>query len=128
VRKIVLLFALLLIPTLSAGGCQAAQDDIDIELMHIDEVQISIAESYPEQIFVYIKGAFYNSCSELHDVEVEPDGATINITVTTERPINATGLGYLRVFEKNVNLGSKFYSGMTYTVDVNGVTATFTYP
>jgi len=129
-RKFILILSLLLITALAVTGCQDAvtQDDMVIELAPIHDVQISIAESYPEQIFVHIEGGLADSCTELHDIVVEPDDTTINITVTTERPRDAVCAEVYRIFEESVNLGSDFDSGVTYSVDVNGYLASFVYP
>ncbi len=94
----------------------------------IHDVQISVAESYPEQIIVYIKGGLADSCTTFHDIETQRSGNTIYIEVTTERPKDAICAQVYSYFEKNINLGSDFTRGETYIVDVNGITRTFDYP
>ena len=114
----------------AAVGCQynIVVQEIEIRLAPIHEVQVSIAESYPEQIFVYIKGGLADSCTTFHELETERIENTINIEVTTERPRDAVCAQVYGYFEKNVNLGSDFIRGETYIVDVNGVIRTFEYP
>ena len=114
----------------AAVGCQynIVVQEIEIRLAPIHEVQVSIAESYPEQIFVYIKGGLADSCTTFHDLKTERIDNTINIEVTTERPRDAVCAQVYGYFEKNVNLGSDFIRGETYIVDVNGVIRTFEYP
>ncbi|MBA7471826.1 hypothetical protein ES707_07137 [subsurface metagenome] len=112
----------------AAVGCQWGQPELEIKQAPIHEVQVNIAESYPEQIFVYIKGGLADSCTTFHDLETERCENTINIEVTTERPRDAICAQVYGYFEKNVNLGSDFIRGETYIVDVNGVIRTFEYP
>jgi len=115
----------------AAVGCQWGQLELEIKQAPIHEVQVNIAESYPEQIFVYIKGGLADSCTAFHDLKTERCENTINtinIEVTTERPRDAICAQVYGYFEKNVNLGSDFIRGETYIVDVNGVIRTFEYP
>lgn len=112
----------------AAVGCQWGQPELEIKQAPIHEVQVNIAESYPEQIFVYIKGGLADSCTTFHDLKTERCENTINITVTTERPKDAVCAQVYGYFEKNVALGSDFIRGETYIVDVNGVIRTFEYP
>ena len=109
-------------------GCTWWQEDIEIKPAPIHEVQVNIAESFPEQIFVYIKGGLADSCTTLHSVGTERCENTINIVVTTERPKNLACAQVYGFFEENVALGSDFTSGETYIVDVNGVIRSFQYP
>ncbi len=117
------LSAILAIIAVSAG-CQSSTPDtgnqeIEIRSAPIHEVQVNIAESYPVQIFVYIKGGLRDSCTTFHELKVERSGNTVNIEVTTERPRKATCAQVYGYFEENVALGSDFTSGETYTVRVN---------
>ena len=103
-------------------------DAITIETAPIEEVDIVVMESYPEQIGIYIKGGLSDGCTTFHDLVVDRDGMTVTITVTTERPFGASCPAVYTTFEKNVNLGSDFERGATYTLNVNDYTTTFTYP
>ena len=91
-------------------------------------MRISIDESDPQHVLVYIKGGLADSCTTFHDLTAERSGSTITIEVTTGRPVDAICTQIYRYFEKNVSLGSGFTSGQTYSVDVNGVVETFEYP
>ena len=123
IASLVLAVMIFLIP-----GCQGEDSSLEIKLAPIHEVQISIAESFPEQIFVHIKGGLADSCTAFHDLNTERTDTTIKIEVTTERPRGAVCAQVYGFFEKNVNLGSDFTGGQTYTVDVNGTIETFVYP
>ena len=102
--------------------------DIEIKPAPIHEVDIRIAESYPEQIFVYIKGGLADGCTSLKNITTEKDGNIINITVTVQRPKDAICIQVYSFFEESVNLGSDFIRGQSYTVNVNGTAIEFTYP
>jgi hypothetical protein len=102
--------------------------ELEIKPAPIHEVDVRIAESFPEQIFVYIKGGLSDGCTTFNDIQTGINGKTINITVTLQRPRDAICAQVYGYFEKNVALGSNFTRGQTYTVNVNGVTASFIYP
>ena len=103
----------------------SGEGDIEISLAPIHEVDVRFAESYPVQIFVYIKGGFADGCTTFHALTEERDGNNINIEVTTQRPKDAICTQVYGYFEKNVALGSDFVTGETYTVTVNDVVTTF---
>jgi len=130
-KKTLILLALVLAAlAVAAAGCKPSGDgqEIEIRLAPIHEVEVSIAESFPEQIFVYIKGGLADGCTTFNAVETERSGTTIDITVTTQRPRDAVCIQVYSFFEQNVALGSQFTSGQTYTVNVNDVTTSFEYP
>jgi len=122
-----LAFSVLLV---AAVGCQPDTDgqEIIIRPAPIHEVQVIIAESYPPQVFVYIKGGLADSCTTFHELTTERSGNTINITVTTQRPKDAVCAQVYGFFEQNVNLGSDFTSGETYTINVNDEMTSFVMP
>ncbi len=127
--KVILFVALTLVVMVSLlTGCQGDDSGLEIKLAPIHEVQISIAESFPEQVFVHITGGLTDGCTVFHDLTTERTGNIIKIEVTTERPKDAVCVQVYGYFEKSVNLGSDFTSGQTYIVDVNGTTEAFVYP
>lgn len=91
----------------------------------IHEVQVNIAESYPTQVIVYIKGGLADGCTTFHKLTTEQNGNSINIKATTQRPKDVQCTQVYSYFEENVNLGSDFMSGETYTVKVNDTTTSF---
>ena len=127
-KRILCLVALALMALLLAAvSCQPepAESGIEIRLAPIEEVQVNIAESYPQQIFVYIKGGLADGCTTFNALTTERSGNTINITVTTERPKKAICTQVYGFFEKNAALGSDFTSGETYIISVNDETTSF---
>lgn len=93
----------------------------------IHEVTITFLKSNPVQVNVHIQGGLPDGCTKFHDIKMTRDGDTINIEVTTEHPKDTSCPAIYGYFEKDVNLGSEFETGTTYTVEVNDVTETFTY-
>jgi inhibitor of cysteine peptidase len=105
----------------STVACQ----QMDIRPAPIHEVRVAIAESYPPQVMVYIQGGLSDGCTEFHQLKAERSGNEVDITVTTRRPKNAVCTQVYGYFEKNVNLGSDFVSGKTYTININDKTTSF---
>ena len=127
--KQILLMAVIFV-AIAAGvvaSCLPADDEPELEIRPapIHEVRVNIAESYPPQVFVYIKGGLADSCTTFNEVTVERSGNTITIAVTTRHPVDAICAQVYGYFEKNVALGSDFTSGETYTVIVNDQTTSF---
>jgi hypothetical protein len=114
----------------TAFGCRSTpvESGLEIRQAPIHEVQVNIAESYPMQVIIYIKGGLSDSCTTFHEITTERSDSTITITVTTERPKDAVCAQVYSFFEENVNLGSDFTSGKTYVVNVNDTTTSFEMP
>ena len=131
-KRIFYLAALaLLIVMVTSMGCQSETEEqideqrIEIRPAPIHEVQVNIAESFPPQIFVYIKGGLADACTTFYELTVERSGNIINIEVTTQRPKEAICAQVYGYFEENVALGIEFTSGETYTINVNDETTSF---
>jgi hypothetical protein len=106
------------------GSC-ARVEEVELRRAPIHEVKVNIAESYPPQVFVYIKGGLSDACTTFYKLTTERSGNTIYITVIVQRPKGAICAQVYGYFEQNVSLGSNFISGETYTVRVNDVTTSF---
>ena len=131
-KRIFYLAALaLLIVMVTSMGCQSETEEqideqrIEIRPAPIHEVQVNIAESFPPQIFVYIRGGLADACTTFYELTVERSGNIINIEVTTQRPKEAICAQVYGYFEENVALGIEFTSGETYTINVNDETTSF---
>lgn len=92
----------------------------------ITEVQIQMMESWPLQASVQIDGELGDGCTELEPITTEREGDTFIINVQTARPAGAACTLELRFFSETVPLDIEGLEAGTYTVDVNGVTETFT--
>jgi inhibitor of cysteine peptidase len=125
VKRRWLLAIIALIAISAAAGCKADVEDILIRDAPIHEVRINIAESFPPQVFVYIKGGLSDGCTTFNGTTVTRQGNTIDINVTTARPKDAICTQVYGFFEKTVGLGSDFISGESYIINVNDFTETF---
>jgi hypothetical protein len=86
----------------------------------IVSVEVRIAESFPPQVFVDIRGVLTDGCTTLNAVDVKRQGAVIDITVATQRPQDAICIQVFSFFDTAVPLGADFVAGQTYTLRVNG--------
>lgn len=102
--------------------------DMEISLAPIHEVDVLFMESFPVQVGVYIKGGLRDGCTTFNDAIVSREGNTINIVVTTQHPRDAACPAVYGYFERNLNLGSDFTAGVTYTLKVNDFTTAFEMP
>jgi hypothetical protein len=125
--KRVLIFAtsLFVVIPIVLTGCKSTEPNIEMRDAPIHEVSISIAESAPPQVFVYIKGGLSDGCTTFKGIEMNRKEDVIDIKVTVQRPKDKMCTQVYGFFEKNVALGSDFMSGRTYTVEVNSETKTF---
>lgn len=99
--------------------------DVEIKLAPIDEVRVYTMKSNPAQIGVYIKGGLSDGCTTFHNIETTREGNTVNIKVTVQRPRGVDCPAIYTWFEKDVNLGTDFAFGTTYTLNVNDYSTTF---
>jgi flagellar basal body L-ring protein FlgH len=123
-----LMMSIMMLLLAALVSCQTFQGDYEIKPAPVHEARVSIAESFPEQVFVYIKGGLSDGCTTFNDIQTVRCGDIITITVTTKRPKNAACPQIYGYFEQNVALGSDFTRGMEYVVDVNGTITSFKYP
>jgi len=129
IRAFGLLTLVVIVISAAISACRPVGSDGEQQLVikpaPIHEVQVNIAESFPPQIFVYIKGGLADGCTTFHELTTERSGTNITIKVTTERPRDESCAQVYGYFEQNVALGSDFTSGETYTVNVNDQTTSF---
>jgi hypothetical protein len=109
----------------------APVETIDPENLMIGEAQVEtldilIMESFPVQVNVHVTGYLGDGCTTLGDIETTQEGDTFLVHITTQRPADAMCTQQLVGFEENVALDVEGLPAGTYTVDVNGVTDTFT--
>ncbi len=99
--------------------------NVEIKLAPIDEVRVYIMKSSPPQIGVYIKGGLPDGCTTFHGIETSREGNIINVKVTVQKPRGVDCPAIYTWFEKDVNLGTDFAFGTTYTLNVNDYSTTF---
>ena len=94
----------------------------------IDGLEILILESFPVQYLLNVQAGLPSGCAEQYKHEVERAGDVITVTVLNSLP-TATDIACTAIYgmyELNIDLGSDFESGETYTVLVNDEETTFT--
>ncbi len=101
-------------------GAGGGDGEIVIKPAAIVSTEVRIAESFPPQVFVDIRGILTDGCTVLNETKVQRQGNVIDITVTTQRPRDAVCIQVISFFDTVVPLGSDFIAGQTYTLRVNG--------
>jgi inhibitor of cysteine peptidase len=95
----------------------------------VDEVEILMMESFPIQVAVVARGNLRDGCTEIDEVTTtyDEENKTFDVDITTVRDPDAMCTQALVPFEERVDLDVRGLPAGTYTVDVNGVSETFTF-
>jgi inhibitor of cysteine peptidase len=123
---------------LAFTACRAAAPDADKAVPQdqavttgkapVKSIEILIMESFPVQAAVLARGELLDACTEIdqvnQDIDLEKD--TLWVEITTVRPTDEVCIQVLAPFEERIPLDVYGLPAGTYTVDVNGVTGTFT--
>jgi inhibitor of cysteine peptidase len=117
-----LFFGLIILTIVFTTGCFSILPTIS--LAPVDEIDILILESFPVQINVIARGNLPNPCTEISEVLQERESNTFFITIKTYRS-PGTCIQVITPFEEIIPLNVYGLPAGTYTVDVNGVQATF---
>jgi len=92
----------------------------------IDKIDVLIRESNPPQVTVKIAAGLPSGCAQRDSYSMSRSGDTITITVLNTMPTTKLVCTALYgTYELNVDVGSNFAPGATYTVHVNDKTTTF---
>lgn len=93
----------------------------------IDGLDVVVLESSPPQYRLVVKAGLPSGCAQRHSHAVSRAGETITVTVLNSLPAGSPACTMIYgMYELNVDLGSDFRSGVTYTVRVNDAVTTFT--
>ena len=111
-------------PTLPTGG-ESGGDVITGEAS-VESIEIIMLESFPVQVSVTATGYLPDPCTEISGTEQTREGDTIYLKIVTSRPADVMCIQVLEPFEETYPLDVAGLPAGTYTVDVNGVTDTFT--
>jgi hypothetical protein len=103
----------------------AAKDELLLGEAPVEEVEIVTRESFPVQVSAIVRGYLPDACTEISRVTSDQDGETFNITVATARPKDTACAEVIQSYEETVPLDVLGLTAGVYTVDANGVTATF---
>ncbi len=93
----------------------------------VESIQILMLESFPLQVHVAAQGYVPDGCTRVDQISQKRDGNTFNVTITTVRPEDMECTEAEVPFQENIPLDVYGLPAGTYTVDVNGVTDTFTF-
>ena len=111
------------IPIPSEPAAVEAEPELTESNVYVDNVEI---ENRDGQTYVIVSGNYADSCTEVTDVTTEVDGNSLIVTTTASKPADAMCAQVLTPFEKAIPLDIGELEAGEYTVDVDGVTTTFT--
>ncbi|WP_420641210.1 hypothetical protein [Candidatus Leptofilum sp.] len=92
----------------------------------VEAISIFIMESFPVQVQVNATGYLGDGCTTLGEISTTLEGNIFTVKIPTERPADALCTQQLVGFDENISLDVLGLPAGTYTVDVNGVTDSFT--
>lgn len=93
----------------------------------IDELEVRILESMPPRYVLHVVAGLPNGCAQRDRHDVSRDGDAITVTVLNSMPTGDPVCTMIYgTYELNIDLGTDFRSGTTYTVRVNDSTTSFT--
>ena len=107
-------------PTPTTGGNTVAQ------LAQVKSVDLRMLESFPVQVHAAVKGDFPDACTSIGTANQRREGKTFYVELMTTRPADMACAQVITPFEHTVALDVVGLPAGTYTVNVNGVTNTFT--
>lgn len=102
------------------------EGDVVIGEAMVDSIDILILESFPVQIQVQVTGNLPDGCTELQEPVVTQTDNTFTVDLPTARPSDALCTQAIVPYEITVPLDVEGLPAGEYTVDVNGVTGSFT--
>ena len=89
-------------------------------LAPIDGLDVSVLESSPPQYMLSVRAGLPSGCAEKNRHETQRAAETISVTVLNWMPAGSPPCTMIYgSYELNINLGSDFRRGTTYTVSVN---------
>ena len=121
-NKKFLLWGLAISIIIFVTGCLPIMPTIGLAL--VDEIEIVILESFPVQVQVIAKGNLPDPCTEIYQITQKKEDNTFFITIKISRPTDPC-IQIIVPFEVKIPLNVYGLLAGTYTVDVNGVQATF---
>jgi inhibitor of cysteine peptidase len=107
-------------PTPTTGGNTVTQ------LAQVKSVDLRMLESFPVQVHAAVKGDFPDACTSIGTANQRREGNTFYVELMTTRPADMICAQVITPFDHTVALDVVGLPAGTYTVNVNGVTGTFT--
>ena len=123
-----------MILVLTVAGCGAAAtpagpgggETFVTGVAAVDSVDLLMLESFPVQIRAVVRGNLPDGCTTIDQIAQARQGNAFKVTINTRRPADKMCTEALVPFEESIALEVAGLPAGTYTVDVNGVTASFT--
>ena len=116
----------LLLLVLFLTGCasgETGEEPATGNTAFVDHVTI---EMQAEHYYAKVEGNYPDSCTRVSDVDQDVDGSTFKISLYVDRPEDMMCAQMLSPFNVNILLEVGGLMPGEYTVDVNGVTSSFT--
>lgn len=113
-------------PTPDAGEEEPVDGEVTIQDAVVTSVDVLLMESWPLQASAKVEGELGDGCTELEPITTEREGDTFYISIKSSRPVDAVCTMILQTFSESVPLDIEGLEAGTYTVNANGVEATFT--
>ncbi|MGD2162859.1 MAG: hypothetical protein PVI81_00915 [Anaerolineales bacterium] len=108
-------------PPADAGG------DVQYGEAPVENVEIMMLESFPLQIHLKVEGYMPDGCTEIESTEVEQRDNHFEVSIATSRPTDLACTEAIEPFEMNIPLDVYGLPAGEYTVEVNGVEASFVF-
>jgi len=118
-----------LLAALSATACASATDNLPISpsppgrqavLAPIERLDVRVLESSPPQYVLNVRAGLPSGCAEKNRHEAERVAEAITVTVLNWMPTGSVPCTLIYgSYELNINVGSDFRPGITYSVIVN---------
>ncbi|HXF62124.1 MAG TPA: hypothetical protein VNK95_10930 [Caldilineaceae bacterium] len=111
---------------ITGTGASTGEGDFVVGEAMVDSIDVLTLESFPVQIHVHVVGNLPDGCTELQEPVVTQTGNTFTVDLPTIRPTDAMCTQALVPYEITVPLDVEGLAAGEYTVEVNGVTGSFT--
>jgi hypothetical protein len=125
----------IVLAALSAISCASASDGVPSSpsssgrqavLAPIDGLAVRVLESDPPQYMLSVRAGLPSGCAERNRHEAQRSAEAITVTVLNWMPTGSPPCTMIYgSYELNINLGSDFRRGTTYSVSVNDKRTTF---
>ncbi len=114
---------------LSAPPAPPSKSGTVTGMARVEEIDLLMMESFPVQVAVVARGYLPDGCTDIDEINqtFDEETNTFFVEITTVRPTDAMCTEAIVPFEERISLDVHGLPAGTYTVDVNGVTDTFTF-
>ena len=133
--RVAILSGGVVLAAMSAIACASATDSLPLSpspsgrqsvLAPIDRLDVRVLESSPPQYVLSVRAGLPSGCAEKNRHEAERVADAITVTVLNWMPTGSTPCTMIYgSYELNINVGSDFRPGTTYSVIVNDKRTTF---